>query len=616
MKNLLAAFVLTAAGSAAAITYCSPEGDDANAGTEAAPKCSIQKVLAAKPSETIVLLPGTYHLSYPSQKVEGENGALHSNGAGMLRSSTGNPADVVIDGDGKSECIRIAGRFRLEGLTFTGGANPSDGARACLISVQSENCVVSNCVVQGFNQASGGKVNNIAVGLWSQAKLYDTHFTDISGDAIGVALRAWAGSLVSGCTFDGVKTTGGADAACAVWGEKNVTVTNCVFRNGTGAKAQLRVTGSEDEPCRIVDCTFTDHALDAAACYAGPYTEILGCTFTRCTTTGNGGALFARTATVRGCTFTENKAAIDGGACLVAYDDTVKTEARLHDCTFTANEAVGGAAVAVGYGYTSLDAAGNPAQRTANGKVDISGCLFSNNVSRASSGGNYSGGAVKFQVGSPSGGIIANSRFIDNTTSGYGAAVNARFHLDKSADAKGLVLRNCLFANNRASQQGGALYIIGQQTAQPAVTNAVENCTLVGNTASSAANGHGLYQKFGNFRCVNTLFGPSQTVVSGNNPAGNYYQTCYFPANPTQSNGSSQLLDCLVGADPKFADADAGDYSLAGGSPCVNKGVWLDWLDDAATDLAGGPRVAPKGGMPDIGCYERVVASGLRVLIR
>ena len=48
----------------------------------------------------------------------------------------------------------------------------------------------------------------------------------------------------------------------------------------------------------------------------------------------------------------------------------------------------------------------------------------------------------------------------------------------------------------------------------------------------------------------------------------------------------------------------------------MNKGVWLDWMDDAATDLAGAPRVAPKGGLPDIGCYERFVAGGLQVLIR
>ena len=619
MKNLLAAFVLTAAGSAAAITYCSPDGDDAAAGTPEAPKCSIQKILGANPSETVVLLPGTYHLSDPSQKVEGENGALHSNGAGVLRSATGNPADVVIDGDGQSECIRIAGRFRLEGLTFTGGANPSDGARACLISVQAENCVVSNCVVRGFSQPSGGRANRIAVNLYAQAKIYDTRFSDISGDAVGVALRAERGSLVSGCTFDGVATTGGDAAACAVKAAQNVVVTNCTFRNGTGARAQLRIVGAADEVCRVVDCTFADHALGAAACYAGPYSEVLRCTFARCTTSGNGGALFARTATVRDCAFTENQAAGYGGACLIAYDDVVKTATVLQGCTFTSNVATnGGAAVMVGYGYTSQDAEGNPVSRTANGLADISGCLFERNHALSYSSGNYTGGALMFHTGSASGGLVANCRFVGNAVAGYGGAVNARFHLDGSDDAKGIVLRNCLFADNRASKQGGALYIIGQQSAKPGVTNVVENCTLAGNTAPENADGHGLYQKFGNFRCVNTLFGPSQTVVTGNNPAGNFYQACAFPSNPTQTGGGDSEIraDCPVGADPKFADADAGDYSLAGGSPCVNKGVWLDWMDDAATDLAGAPRVAPKGGLPDIGCYERFVAGGFQVLIR
>lgn len=611
MKNLLAAFVLTAAGSAAAITYCSPEGDDANAGTEAAPKCSIQKVLAAKPNETVYLLKGEYHLQDASQKVEGESGALHVNGSGVLRSATGNPEDVVIDGDGASECIRIAGRYRLEGITFTGGANPSSGARACLISVQSEGNVVSNCVVRDFDMLCSNNVNRIAVGLYQQAKLYDTRFENIRGDAVGVALRAWNGALVSGCTFDGVCALDRDASSSGVWGEKNVVFTNCVFRNGTGAKAQLRVSGGEGEPCRVVDCTFTDIDLTASACYAAVYSELTRCTFARCTSAGDGGALWARSCTVQDCSFTENQAANFGGACLVIYDEVVKPATRLRGCSFSANGAgKGGGAVVIGHVHDDQG-------HVANGQVDLADCVFASNSCKWVSGNYTGGGAIMVYTGSAGGGLVANSRFIGNTTTGHGGAVNARYHTNSSPDAKPLVLRNCLFADNVAGGgQGGALYIIGQGTAQAGVTNVVENCTLVGNAGSSAANGHGLYQKFGNFRCVNTLFGPSQTIVSGNNPAGNYYQTCYFPANPTQSNGSSQLLDCLVGADPKFADADAGDYSLAGGSPCVNKGVWLDWMDDAATDLAGGPRVAPKGGMPDIGCYERFVPGGLRILIR
>ena len=44
-----------------------------------------------------------------------------------------------------------------------------------------------------------------------------------------------------------------------------------------------------------------------------------------------------------------------------------------------------------------------------------------------------------------------------------------------------------------------------------------------------------------------------------------------------------------------------GDYTPATGSPALNAGLLLDWMD-GAVDLVGRPRVVSR--IPDVGCYE------------
>ncbi len=63
----------------------------------------------------------------------------------------------------------------------------------------------------------------------------------------------------------------------------------------------------------------------------------------------------------------------------------------------------------------------------------------------------------------------------------------------------------------------------------------------------------------------------------------------------------------VVFADPRFADAAAGDYRLAAGSPCIDAGSSA-WVEADETDLDGRTRTAGKA--PDIGCYESDGESG------
>ena len=62
--------------------------------------------------------------------------------------------------------------------------------------------------------------------------------------------------------------------------------------------------------------------------------------------------------------------------------------------------------------------------------------------------------------------------------------------------------------------------------------------------------------------------------------------------------------------DPLFAEEPP--YSLQKGSPCINKGVKLEWMTADSRDLYGNPR---KVSHPDLGCCESDVKPGLLLLV-
>jgi len=62
-------------------------------------------------------------------------------------------------------------------------------------------------------------------------------------------------------------------------------------------------------------------------------------------------------------------------------------------------------------------------------------------------------------------------------------------------------------------------------------------------------------------------------------------------------------IGCII-ENPDFVDLVLNDYHLLAGSPCIDTGTNMAWMDPPATDLDGNPRV--QDGTVDMGCYEFV----------
>jgi hypothetical protein len=85
------------------------------------------------------------------------------------------------------------------------------------------------------------------------------------------------------------------------------------------------------------------------------------------------------------------------------------------------------------------------------------------------------------------------------------------------------------------------------------------------------------------------------------------YDDLYSPAGPFFKQGDDRECKALadfqaafktmmhgISADPRFANPEGGDFHLPPGSPCIDKGVIIDGINEGRT----------KGAAPDIGVYE------------
>ncbi len=255
--------------------------------------------------------------------------------------------------------------------------------------------------------------------------------------------------------------------------------------------------------------------------------------------TQSGGGLYSHSEPflVSGCVFDGNVAADKGGAIYVddsEADPEDLQEQSIQDTEFSDNQANEGGAVYVGTDGVDLF---------------MSRLRVQDNIGVTSAGGIY------LETVS---GRAASLLLIGNTTYGHGGAL----YLERAP----LELVNATVADNSASLYGAGIYLDGDADNPPSITN-----TIISDNNGS----YGIYESGGSSPVLqyNDLYNPL---------AGNYGGTL-DDLSGTDGN---------ISEDPLFTDTEAGDYSLAAGSPCIDAGdPSISDTDGSTSDMGayGGP---------------------------
>lgn len=397
-------------------------------------------------------------------------------------------------------------------------------------------------LINGMTSGSGGAIDVIDT---SSLILIDCEFEGNSaGDAAG-AIDATACNLtVRGCTFRSNIAGGSGGAIRASGGALvNITIEDSVFientsTGGIGGAALIANSGGNTV---ITDSVFSGNSADLDS--GGVFTNS------------------AATIRVERCDFLDNTSSgSTGGARIVGFES-----ALVRDCDFERNlseDNAGGL-----YSSSDIDVVdcrflgngarwGGGACVFADGQMRIFNCLFDGNDGSRGDGTGGGGGIGLDGFGYTETAVrVTNSLFINNTAP-TGGAILASFESETRVEAS-------TFWNNSSPGPGSAIRA-GSIESDAYISNSI----LWGNTGTPS---------------VLALTGPVRElgycIVEGG------YGTT-FPG--------------IIDADPMFADAPGGDFTLLPGSPAIDAGN-SSLHTGPATDLGGGVRVADDLSTPDSG---------------
>ena len=240
--------------------------------------------------------------------------------------------------------------------------------------------------------------------------------------------------------------------------------------------------------------------------------------------------------------------------------------------------------------------------------------------------------------------LISNCVIVGNSAGDYGGAVRTE---------AGVVLYNCMIVSNLALRQSGGVYgdkiynctFRGNQVIQTggegggAVSGGtLYNCLLIGNRSQGRAGGATSATLYnctvsGNYAAGwgggVTYCSLYNCIVYGNDsPSGsnyNYESSGYIVSNCCISpSGTWTGSGNITNLSPRFVVNGTnfgltllpGDYHLAKGSPCIDKGLAFSWMTNGASaprDLDGNSRI--RGLYPDMGAYESAPPPGGSLLM-
>ncbi len=434
--------------------------------------------------------------------------------------------------------------------------------------------------------------------------------------------------------------------------DARVTFEGFTFRNGTthaddglvdaGMGGAVYFSGRSKAKgkflSRIVNCRFSNCEADFGGAVAMEGGELVNCTFdgnkadvdedetATSAIGGQGGAIgiimrkelsqrtavcLSRDATwvapgIIGCTFTDNTAEASGAAISVyrkRVDGFGVGSAYVAGCSFEGNVLTWptdrrdySEGVCVSVCYNGL----------------VTNCLFRANGTSTIGYGVVMMDGVGQMVDCT---LVANDSVYGSV---YGASSNAAFERCRFEDNRRYVraagtFRNCLF-----------MAATGHLINAVAADATYDNCTfIVPETSGLAYFPAGKTNRLAFNNCI--LYRPNGLSPLEMDCKG--YTLSFASCCISKEPKASMAFDdgCLLNVDPRFVDAAAQDYSLKLRSPCVDRGLLLDWMTADSVDLSGNVRVLNNGkalsddanALPDMGCFEMQDAKrGSRMILR
>lgn len=481
------------------------------------------------------------------------------------------------------------------------------------------------------SKAVAGSVVHVSTGRYTF-----TAATNAVVDIINKSLELRAAGERSQVIIDGENTYRGIYVNINTYDSKRVvidgfTIINCNFANGAGIS--FRHTSVSSGTGIVRNCTISNNVANAGSNLGGggiyvqgtqgTYTSAFYTIISNCTIIGNsaeedkGAGIYINLANTEivDCLVEDNYAVNNGGGFHVNGDTWI------HNCQIRNNysDNHGGGIFIYGVNGTQLVAdcqiTGNTASNSSglsgygcggglrlqySSRTVISNCLIAGNTCYAGPGVSVSGGGGACMDA----GLITHCAILSNRVYGGGANGGGGVLMGFEDSINYLsIVRNCLVAYNNAEVgHGGGI-------ADRYARNQVENCTIVSNRINAAGSYYGGGLRLAPAATVNRYAWVENTIIY-HNTGPDKYSNINYQASTFYTNCCSAPLSQMPGsnntdAEPLFVNPDAGDFHLQSASPCVNAGVYQDWMA-SAFDLDGRRRRDRFTGIVDMGCYEHI----------
>ncbi len=427
---LLAVGIAAAAINVHATTYyLSPDGNDGNSGTsETAAFKTINKAVSRLHDQTgsrdeLIIAPGRYVvtgvLSMAGQYTS------DSSAVDVIRGATGNPADVVLDGDGQHNIMNLGRGVLVHGLTFSNGvakaAATGGGVRVSSSGSSTYPAIVSNCVFTCCSTAT----------------------TKDDFKAAGAAYVYGAGKLVD-CVVENCRADYGVAGVFLNLSYGCPTVQECTIREcvGTNCPGGVSAGGNAGGRALVAGC-FISNCVSVASFGGGilahgAHMLVSNTVISACEAVGGGGA-YGENRLDDGfvaCRIVGNRAGYGAGLYMVT---------TMSGCAVVSNVITQASHNGAGFYPNRSD------------PVFVTNCVFigNDNSIEQTSADHGHGGAIVL------GGAVTNAVVIDcefrenracNSAGAFYVNVSTNLYLSPST----VLLRNCRFYGNEA-KTGGAL---------------------------------------------------------------------------------------------------------------------------------------------------------------